>query len=274
MITSVRNAKIVEVRKLQSAKQRKRQGRFWVEGLQLLYMALEAGLYPEQVFWCEALCQGDGAQALVLAFERAGCESVEVSEHVMRTLSDRDTPQGIAAAFKSFDCPLEELQASKNDLVLVLEAIQNPGNLGTLIRTADAVGAVAVVVIEPAVDSFDPKVIRGSMGSIFNVPVVRIADIKLVTDWLKEQGLPLVGADPHLGVDWGEGVLDAGVALVLGNEARGLSPTMHAAINHFARLPMVGKAESLNVAVAGSVFMYAWLRVQENGPKSDGTDSC
>jgi TrmH family RNA methyltransferase len=150
-----------------------------------------------------------------------------------------------------------------SELVVVLDRLQDPGNMGTLIRTADAVGAAAVILIEPCVDPFDPKTVRGSMGSLFNVPLVRTEDVQALFDRLRDQGLKAIGADAHQGQTWGQGLWRGGVALILGNEARGLSEDVCTHVKNWARLPIVGKAESLNVAVAGGVLMYAWLQANQ-----------
>jgi TrmH family RNA methyltransferase len=110
------------------------------------------------------------------------------------------------------------------------------------------------------VDPFDPKTVRGTMGSLFNVPLLRTSDLSDLISWLKDGGLRLVGTHAHRGAAWGEGLMTDGVALVLGNEARGLSNDVRPFIEAWARLPIVGKAESLNVSVAGGVLMYAWLQ--------------
>ncbi len=178
----------------------------------------------------------------------------------METLSEREEPQGIAATFRLIEPPLTTLKLAGHELVVVLDRLQDPGNLGTLIRTADAVGSAAIILIEPCVDPYDPKTVRGSMGSLFNLPVISTKDVADLFAWLKGRGLRPVGADPHLGETWGAGLWQGGVALVLGNEARGLSDDITAQITAWAKLPIVGKAESLNVAVAGGVLMYAWLR--------------
>lgn len=259
-ITSTRNRRIVDARKLDQRKHRERQKRFLVEGLQILHMALDAGMYPIEVFYCPDLFTGTSAPSLLERFHQTGAELVTVSEHVMRALSERDAPQGIAATFSLFETPLGQLQLTGNKLVIVLDRLQDPGNTGTLIRTADAVGAAAVILIEPCVDPFDPKTVRGSMGSLFNVPLVRADDVPALFDRLHGQGLRPVGADAHQGEVWGQGLWQDGVALILGNEARGLSQDVCGHVENWVRLPIVGKAESLNVAVAGGVLMYAWLR--------------
>ncbi|MCU0501350.1 MAG: RNA methyltransferase [Anaerolineae bacterium] len=259
-ITSPSNPRIVEARKLKQRKYRQTSARFLVEGLQLLHMALDGHATPLAAFYCAEQFAGAEAPALLERFRRAGATLSSVSAHVMETLSEREEPQGIVATFRIPEATLASLKLSGHELVIVLDRLQDPGNLGTLIRTADAVGAAAILLIEPCVDPFDPKTVRGSMGSLFNLPVISAADVGGLFAWLKARGFRPVGADPHLGVRWGEGLWRDGVALVLGNEARGLSGDVAAHIEAWARLPIVGKAESLNVAVAGGVLMYAWLR--------------
>lgn len=263
-ITSTRNPRIVEARKLDQRKHRRQQGRFLVEGLQLLHMALDANVQPREVFFCEPLFEGPEAPALLERFRRAGAELVAVSPNVMQTLSERDAPQGLVATFALIETPLDALQVTGQDLVVVLDRLQDPGNMGTLIRTADAAGAAAIVLIEPCVDPFDLKTVRGSMGSLFNLPLLHTSDVAQLFDRLQRAGLRAVGADARRGEAYGRGALEGGVALVLGNEARGLSDDVRQHVAAWARLPIVGKAESLNVAVAGGVLMYAWL--QANRP--------
>lgn len=263
-ITSTGNRRIVAARKLDDRKERQRQGRFLVEGLQLLHMALDGGARPLEVFYCEALFTGPEAPALLERFRAAGAELVGVTASVLQSLSERVTPQGLVATFAPVDRPLETLALAGHELVVVLDRLQDPGNLGTLLRTADAVSAAAVVLVQPCVDPYDPKAVRSSMGSLFNLPLVLTADVAALMARLRRSGLRLVGAHAHQGAPWGAGLWSGGVALVLGNEARGLSEDVSAEIHDWAHLPMPGKADSLNVAVAGGILMYAWLR--ENAP--------
>jgi TrmH family RNA methyltransferase len=260
VITSVSNPRIINARKLDQRKHRERQGRFLVEGLQLLHLAVDSEALPVDAFYTEALFAGTQAPALLERLAAAGANLVPVSTQVLEALSERESPQGLVVTFALFDRRLEAVSVKDRDLVVVLDRLQDPGNLGTLVRTADAVGAAAVVLIEPCVDPFDPKTVRGSMGSLFNVPVVRVTDLGRLKAWMVEHGLRAVGADAHQGREYGQGELDGGVALVLGNEARGLSDDVRPLIDAWARLPIVGRAESLNVAVAGGVLMYGWLR--------------
>ncbi len=264
-ITNPGNPQIVEVRKLDQRKHREEQGRFLVEGLQLLTMALDAGAEPLDVFYAEELFTGQQAPALVERFSRSPARLLPVAPRVMERLSERDAPQGIVATFRLYEKSLGDLSLSGRELVVVLDRLQDPGNAGTLIRTADAAGAAAIVMLEPCVDPFDPKTVRGTMGSLFNVPLVRTGDPRQLAEWLRGRGFRLVGAAAHEGVLWGDGLWKGGVALVLGNEARGLSPDVAEQVGEWVRLPMVGKAESLNVAIAGGILMYAWLRENSGG---------
>jgi RNA methyltransferase, TrmH family len=258
IITSARNPRIVEARKLDQRKHRQQQGRFAAEGLQLLHMALDSGARPLEVFYCEALFAGNEAPSLLERFRNTNAEILAVSPEVMRALSERDTPQGLVATFRLIENSLDSLTLTGRELVIVLDRPQDPGNLGTILRTADAAGASAVICVTPCADPFDPKTVRSSMGSLFNLPVIQTADVPGLFAHL--EGFTIIGADAQRGERWTHCNWHGGVALVLGNEARGLSDDVSHYITAWATLPMSGKADSLNVAVAGGVLMYAWVQ--------------
>ncbi len=262
LITSRQNRRIVETRKLSERKHRQRSGRFLVEGVKLLEMGLQAGASPVEAFYCPRKA-GPAAQTVAQRLQAAGAELLEITPEVMDALAERDATEGIVATFALFERSPDELRLSGSELVLVVDRLQDPGNLGTLIRTADAVGAAAIALVEPCVDPFDPKTVRGSMGSVFHMPLVRSADGPGLLAGLRAGGLRVVGTDAQIGVDWGEELWQGGVALLLGNEARGISPDLRPLVDAWARLPIAGRAESLNVAVAGGVLMYAWLHERE-----------
>jgi len=275
MITSIKNPRLVQARKLTQRKHRLRQNRFLVEGLQLLGMAVEmmadspAGhkIIPGELFYSEELFTGETAPRLRDDLIRAGAEPVPVSPQVLDTLSERETSQGLACTFsrRELAWPLDELEpklAPNPSFLLILDKLQDPGNLGTLIRTADAVEAQAVILIQPCVDPFDPKTVRGTMGSIFTVPFFQTDLSEKLFSRLSKLGYRLVGADARQGeLARRTETLTGPVALVLGNEARGLSPELHEHLGEYVSLPLYGRAESLNVAVAGGVLMYEWLRI-------------
>jgi TrmH family RNA methyltransferase len=283
MITSTQNPRIVEARKLTDRKYRQQQNRFLVEGLQLLSLAVQvmatpqgrARVKPLELFYSEALFTGETAPRLLAQLTQAGVEAISVAPHVLDTLSERDISQGLAATFSlgdlewsldelELDNPLKEgFSSSASALLLVLDKLQDPGNLGTLIRTADAVGVRAIILLEPCVDPFDPKTVRGTMGSLFTVPFARTKNVEALAN-LAQKGYHLIGADGRQGeLPWQSEILVGSVALVLGNEARGLSPELRPHLHNYVRLPLRGQAESLNVSVAGGALMYEWLRVNE-----------
>ncbi|MCG3210189.1 MAG: 23S rRNA (guanosine-2'-O-)-methyltransferase RlmB [Anaerolineae bacterium] len=277
MITSTKNPRIIDVRKLDHRKHRQRQDRFLVEGLQLLALAMEmqakapGKIVPRDIFYCADLFTGDTAPRLLAQLTAAGGAPVPVAEHVLNAISDRDTSQGLAVTFQlsKVEWPIEALLAAikpgqSPKLVLVLDKLQDPGNLGTLIRTADAAGVTAIILLEPCVDAFDPKTVRGTMGSIFTVPFARVQHPAELLPRLAGLGYRLVGADAPRGQTvWNSTALAGSVGLVLGNEARGLDPELQPHIAGYVSLPLLGHAESLNVSVAGGVLMYEWLRVNE-----------
>jgi TrmH family RNA methyltransferase len=259
MITSTRNPRIIEARKLGQRKHRQQQGRFAVEGLQLLHMALNGGYQPLDVFFCQERFTGESAPALIEQFMAAGANLVAVSADVLQSLSDRDTSQGIYATFALPDQQLDSVELTANGLVIVLDRLRDPGNVGTILRTADAAGAGAVLLLTPGVDLYDPKTVRASMGSLFNLPVVMVDAVTHTVDWLKNHNLRIRGADSQRGELWTACDWSGGLALVLGNEAQGLSDDLVPHITDWAALPVHGQAESLNVAVAGGILMYAWV---------------
>lgn len=259
IITSTRNPRIVDARKLDQRKHRQEQGRFAVEGLQLLGMALEGGYAPLEVFYAPDLFAGETAPNLLKRFKQSAAHIIEVSAEVMRALSERDTPQGIFATFKLPDAGLESLVLSGDELVIVLDHLRDPGNVGTMLRTADAAGAGAVVMLTPGVDLYDPKTVRASMGSLFNLPVMQTDDAASLFEFLTNIGMRVIGADAARGQVWTQVTWRGGAALVLGNEAQGVSADLEPHITDWAALPIYGKADSLNVAVAGGILMYAWV---------------
>jgi len=257
MIESRSNPRVVALRKLDNRKHRREAGLLLAEGTPIIETALAAGAIPAEA-WVAPELQDDAARTLLARLEEAGATVVEVSSGVMETLAEREPPQGLLATFPLPRASWETLRLGSSDLVVVVDRLQDPGNVGALIRTAAAVGAAAVVLIAPCADPFDPKAVRGSMGSVFQTPIIESDDPASAIAPLRSAGLRIVGADAHEGGD-PRRALAGGVALLLGNETRGLSPDLAPLAAERVALPLPGGAESLNVAVAGGVLMYCWL---------------
>nr|MBN1857814.1 RNA methyltransferase [Candidatus Bipolaricaulota bacterium] len=228
-----------------------------------------AKIRPCELFYCRERLRETIADELIEAYVNAGAEPLAVSERVIDAISRREASQGAAAtlALSPMEWTLKEIERRADEstaakLVAVLDRPQNPGNVGALIRTADAVGALAVVMLEPCADPFDPKAVRSSMGSLFSVPVARLQDPAVLSKWLAEIGCRFVGADGAADrVVWDSDRFDGSVALALGSEADGLSDAIRRKLEASVGLPLHGGAESLNMAVAGGILMYEWLRV-------------
>ncbi|OQY47026.1 MAG: hypothetical protein B6242_05945 [Anaerolineaceae bacterium 4572_78] len=268
MITSTKNPKIIAIRKLSQRKHRQAQNRFAIEGLQLISMALAQRHQPLDVFYSESHFKGKTAPKLLSKLAQAGGQLHAISPHVMQALSERESPQGIIVTLPIFSEKITKVLSSTDhpSLIIIADRLQDPGNLGTIIRTADSISATAIVLIEPCVDPFDLKTVRGSMGSLFAIPLIHTTKHVSLFTILQKANYTITGADGQHGkLAWHENILHGSIALVLGNEARGLSHDVRSCITNWVRLPLLGQAESLNVAVAGGVLMYQWLQKNMGG---------
>ena len=210
IITSNRNPRVVNARKLAQRKHRTRQGRFLVQGQQLLWMALDAGYTVEEVFTAPGTTpEQEDTRALLDRLQESGTTVIEVSPEIQASLISRDDPQTLAGVVQQRALSLREVRLPPNPLILVLDRLQDCGNVGTLIRTADAAGAAAVVLLEPTADPYDPRAVRSSMGSLFNLPVISVPDMDALTPWLRANALRVIAADAHQGTLWGRELLRA-----------------------------------------------------------------
>ena len=261
-IRSTRNSRIVQARKLHRRRDRRKQGQFLVEGPTALIAALQAGHKPSQVFYCAQQATDDDMPLLLQRLQQTEIDVVNVSVEVIDSLSEPKVARGIVATLPLFEADLPTLAPGQSALIVVADQLQDPVNLGKIVHTAYAVGATGIVLLEPCVDPFDPPAVRESRGAILGLPLIRLEDANVFWAWCQKNGVRTVGAGAHRGKMWGTGILQCRVALVLGNEKRGLDKETAGQIDSWAHLPMAGKVESLNVAVAGGILMYLWL--QEN----------
>ena len=204
---------------------------------------------------------GDHPEAgeLIAAAEDAGATVVRATQGVLEALSDTTTPQGVAAVVEMGDVPLADIPETA-DLVLVLDQVRDPGNAGTLVRSAAAAGAAAVIFTAGSVDPYSPKTVRASAGSLFRVDLVRDAGLDAATSELRGRGFAVVGTDA--GVDTPYDALDytAPVAFVVGNEAWGIPEDDRPLLTELVAIPMPGDAESLNAGIAGSLLLFEAVR--------------
>lgn len=257
MITSVRNAKVAAAAKLKKRAFRERDRRFLVEGAQAVGEALG---HPEGLL---TLLHSDPSHALVARATEAGADVVHVSEDVMRHLTSTVTPQGLVGVASFVDLGLAALRPPA--CVAVLHAVRDPGNAGTVLRSADAAGAGGVVFSASSVDPYNPKTVRASAGSLFHVPVVRGVETVEAVAALRERGCRVYAMAADGEADLYHLDLTLPTAFLFGNEAWGLPAETAALADTTVRVPIPGKAESLNLAAAATVCLFEWARQQREG---------
>ena len=263
-ISSAANPLIKTLKSLHAKKGRAESGLFLAEGARLAREAADLGVWPEVMAVSEAALERPQVRELVQAAEGKRVRVVETSESVLAAISKRDNPQTIIGAYRQRLAPLETIEG---DIVVALEGVRDPGNLGTILRTADSVGAGGVILIGPSCDPFSVEAVRASMGSIFAMALARASFEELIA-YKRQRGARLVGASLK-GVDVGaDASAPARAVLFMGNEQSGLPPEMESACDVLARLPMRGRADSLNLAVATAVMLYdLWRRRGYDGAR-------
>ena len=259
MLTSVRNPRVREVARLRDRRHRQRQGRFVIEGWRELRCAIDAGFPIETLFSCPELPAG-GDAALIRRFAATGTECEKTSRAVFERMSYRRSPDGLLALAKMPALGLDALMASSGEppaatLWLVAAAVEVPGNLGAMLRSADAVGVDGVLVADPAIDLFNPNVVRASVGALFSVPVA-VAEANAARAWLRAGGIRMVVADPAANTLWANANLTGALAIVVGSESAGVGDAWRQAAEHTVRLPMAGRVDSLNAASAAAVLLF------------------
>lgn len=259
MITSVANNRVKKVAALnQKAKERRQEKLYVVEGTK---MFLEA---PEDEIVDIYVSEGFSSQNCEEKLSRLKYETV--TEEVFRKMSDTMSPQGILCVLRMKEYRLEEmLGKKKNPVLMVLEDIQDPGNLGTILRTGEGAGIDGVILSRESADIYNPKTIRSTMGSIYRVPFVYVSAIAEAIEKLKENGIRVYAA--HLaGKKWyDEADYTGGSAFMIGNEGNGLKEETAKLADIYIKIPMEGKVESLNAAMASGILMYEASRQRRNG---------
>ncbi|AEF94063.1 tRNA/rRNA methyltransferase (SpoU) [Desulfotomaculum nigrificans CO-1-SRB] len=260
IITAAQNPKIKYIRRLAQRNFREKERKLVVEGVRLVEEALQSGWRTESfVYTYEAVQNERGSRLLELA-QRKCAQTYQVTAHIMSQLSDTETPQGVLAVLWQPDYVLADVLPGQPPLVVVVDGVQDPGNLGTIVRSADAAGASGVVLLKGTVDIYNPKTIRATMGSLFHLPVVTAEDVDGALAYLASAGVTLIVGDPVLGEPIFKANLKVPVAIMVGNEGAGpradLNRFKHVKVN----IPMPGRAESLNVAMATSIMLYEAVR--------------
>ena len=259
MITSESNAQMKELVKLQkSAKERKKKKCFVVEGSKLLEEAFSEEKL-RKFYLSETVSEHEKAWVKKIAKE---VPFEVVSDSVLKAVSDTVTPQGVLGVVQMPEYLPEELFRQKKKHFLILDDLRDPGNLGTIMRTAEGAGMNAVFLSKNSVDMFNPKVVRSTMGSVFRVPFCYVENLPELIDRMKKQ-IPVYGCVMEGNLRYDEPGFKSGAGVVIGNEANGISEEVKKHLSETIRIPMAGKLESLNAAVAAAILMYEMARGEE-----------
>ncbi|WBB61055.1 RNA methyltransferase [Streptomyces sp. WMMC500] len=262
-ISSAANPLAKRVRLLASRKQRRREGAFVVEGLQPVWSAVEAGWEVETLLVAPGLLTHQPALRMVEEQERSGVAVARFGADLFQRLVDRDGPSGIAAILRGRSGGLDTLSVRPGAVFVALHRIANPGNLGTIIRTVDAVGGAGVILVGDTVDPYAPAAVKASMGSLFAVDVVHTPDAGEFFSWAAEHGVAVLATSGSADEDHWSAAYDPPLAFLLGSEREGLPEDLLAQASRRVRIPMVGTVDSLNIGVAASIMLYEARRYRE-----------
>lgn len=264
-ITSLQNARIKNLVKLRNRRSRDRQGVFVAEGYRAVSRALEKGVLPDEVYYSPDWFLGENEESLLQSLAEKGVPLFETSKIAFEKVAYRDRPEGILAIVSQWKRGLDDLVLSDPPFLLVVESIEKPGNLGTILRSADAAGVDAVICCDPVTDLFNPNVVRSSTGVLFSMPTV-MATTPEAIDWLKAKGIQSIATTPHARKLHTQTDLNGPIAIVMGSEQFGLSETWLDASDAQTRIPMAGQADSLNVAMATLVTLFEAVRQRAETP--------
>ena len=257
-ITSAQNPKIKDLLALQEkSKERRKKGLFVVEGRRELLHCIEAGYEPYSIFFCPEIISSKDLDEIA---ETSGdCSFFEIPQHLYDKVAYRGGTEGIIAELKCKEMSLNALKLKENPLVVVLEAVEKPGNLGAVLRSADASRADAVIVCDPLTAMYNPNLIRSSIGAIFTVPVATASSEETIK-WLKDNHIKIFTAQLQDSEWYYDTDMKGGTAIVMGTEATGLTDAWRKAADAHIKIPMLGKLDSLNVSVSAAILMFEAVR--------------
>jgi TrmH family RNA methyltransferase len=256
-ITSAQNQKIKDLLALQEkSKERRKKGLFVVEGRRELIHCVEAGYEPYAIFFCPEIISAADFDEIA---DKCDCSYFEIPQHLYDKVAYRGGTEGVIAELRCKEMNLESLRLKENPIVVVLESVEKPGNLGAVLRSADASGVDAVIVCDPLTDMYNPNLIRSSIGAIFTVPVATASSEETIK-WLKDNKIKIYTAQLQDSEWYYDTDMKGGTAIIMGTEATGLTPVWRKAADAHIKIPMLGKLDSLNVSVSAAILMFEAVR--------------
>ena len=266
MITSLQNPRVKQVVRLRDRRNRDRDGKFLIEGYRELSCAVAVSQPLSEVYCCPDLYLGSNEPGLLTdATNQCGAEIQPVTEDVFRKISYRDRPDGLIAVAPVPEWGLGRLEgqgSGESALYLVAQAIEKPGNLGTILRTADAAGVDGVVVVDRCTDLYNPNVVRASVGTLFTVPVAEATSDEAL-EWFRQRGVRLIATSPDAKKHYNDADLSGPLAIIMGSEQYGLDERWLESTDEQISIPMAGQADSLNVATTTAIVLFEALRQRQ-----------
>ena len=263
-VTSAQNPKVKDLLALQEkSKERKKKGLFVVEGRRELLHCIDTGYKPYTIFICRDIISEKDLKEITDAITDRdldkGCQMIEIPQHLYDKVAYRGGTEGIIAELHCKEHSLESLELKENPIVVIMEAVEKPGNLGAVLRSADAAGVDAVIVCDPLTDLYNPNLIRSSIGGIFTVPTATATSEETIA-WLKRNGIKIFTAQLQDSEWYYDTNMKEGTAIVMGTEATGLTEVWRQAADAHIKIPMLGRLDSLNVSVSAAILMYEAVR--------------
>jgi TrmH family RNA methyltransferase len=255
LVSHPRDPKFLNLRALQSPQGRSRTGLYLVEGIRHIARAIECRVQIESFFYDPSVLSNRFGRKLAARLRQAGVDSVQLSPQLYRELTLAAEPQGIGAVVRQSWTPIVNLQPARDSFWLAVESIDSPGNLGTIIRTAEATGVAGIFMIGPYADPLDPAAVRATMGSLFSQKLVRCS-AREFTDWARSFGVNIVASLPGGLLEYRALPFRWPAVLLIGSEKHGLSDNLIEIADFTVRVPMLGRCDSINVAVAAGVLLY------------------
>lgn len=258
-ITSAKNPKVKDAIKLMDRRQRNLSGLMLIEGVKELALSIKGGVSINRLFYCEDLFKGPEQDIILKAAAAQSAELIPISTHVFEKMAYREDSFGLIAVAKQPIKTLNDIPLKKSPLIIVVEGVEKPGNLGAIIRSADAAGVDGVIVCGRSTDIYNPNAVRASIGTVFTVPVVEAALSETIS-WLKVKSIKAIATSPHAETVYFDAALKGPCAIVMGSEHEGLSKIWIDEADLLVRIPMEGEADSLNLAMSTTILLYEALR--------------
>lgn len=261
MITSQQNPLAKRIRKLQRKKYRQREGAFYVEGIRVVLAALEQRAPVETIVYAPGLLTSDVALEALSEQERRGTIRVaSVSSDVFASFSDRDNPYGLGAIVKLHLQSLWELPVGREDVFVAVHSVSDPGNLGTIVRTLDSVGAAGLILVGQGTDPFHPTAVKASMGALFSLPVAEVKEMEAIWRWCREHQVSTIATSAGARESFWDADYAFPALVIMGSEGEGLAAGVLEEADVAVTIPMRGTSSSLNLAVATGVVLYELRR--------------